>query len=146
MNKELQAEPKMILSQLPSANLAQNPELAVRLFSTAEAFADGFSQTVSFKPRKRFEEIKDNIMNCFKMGASKVVLFEDKRKNDCLTIRKEDFNNVDILDGFIKIDTKNKIEALQKRKLNAISSIEFYKKKILEIENEILKLQEVLTD
>lgn len=124
-----------------------NTLLAVRLFSSAIAYADGYTQEAKFKTKQSFDELKNNIMNCFANGAYKVCLFEDKRKpNDFVTIKKEDFSNDQILEGILIIDTKNKIEGLKKRKNNVLSNMEYNRKTLLEINREIHRLDVLLTD
>lgn len=124
-----------------------NNVLAVRLFSSAIAYCDGYSQEAKFKSKMSFDELKNSIMSCFAKGAYKVCLFEDKRKvNDILTIKKEDFSKEEVLEGLFIIDTKNKIQDLKKRKLNIIKKMESLRVSLLELNREIKRLEALLTE
>jgi hypothetical protein len=124
-----------------------NMLLAVRLFSSAVAYCDGYSQEAKFKSKMSFDELKNNIMSCFANGAYKVCLFEDKRKvNDILTIKKGDFSKEEVLEGLFIIDTKNKIQDLKKRKPNIIKNMESLRVSLLELNREIKRLESLLTD
>ena len=116
-------------------------DVICRLFRAMEGDTEFNSYLQRLPTPMNFDNLKPHICHAFKKGAKAVRLYEDyRKKQQFIEIKKDNFSDSEILEGYETIMKRDRISFLEKQKNILYENIKRNELSLQKIENEIEKL------